>query len=475
MYNSSISTSRRLRGGAALLVFCLALTWPGAAAGQEAGPGEAADSLRAEIADLRARIDSLSRAVNDLREAGAPADETEEEEDALARLRAAAAEAAGGEGQAADTVDRPGAGEEESDFVGRQRSLQALNPEISVNADAFGFVQTDDPDSDNFALRAAEISFQSSLDPYSRAKFFVSHHAHGGGPEPFEGGHGEEGHAEEGHAEEEAGGGLALEEGYMEWVGLPAGVGVKLGKFFQNLGALNRWHEHALAFQSRSLPHIAFVGEEALAQTGASLHWLIPLDLGGTYETWFQVTRAGTGNLFGESEGPSYLGHVNGFWQLGRAWDLDLGVSAVVGDHVEEGHSFGQRLYNVEGALTWRPPARALYRELVVRGGAMILDPQLDPAEVGEEFDDSAWGGWGWLDFKFSRQWHVGGRFEWTQNPADADHTAWLAGPTLTWWQSEWVRLRAEYDYLQRGSENVMSQLLLQVTFAMGPHKHETY
>jgi len=297
----------------------------------------------------------------------------------------------------------------------------------------------------------------------------VVHHNPGGSPEPFEGGGG---HA---HGGGEEGGGFSMEEGYMEWVGLPGGVGIKLGRFFQKFGTLNRWHAHALSFQSRSLPHIAFIGEEPLAQTGASFRWLIPVDLGGTYETWFQVTRSGNGNLYGESEGPSYLGHVNGFWQLSRSWDLDLGVSAATGDHVEGAETFRQRIYNVEGALTWRPPGRSLYRELVLRGGAMFLDPDLEPEMVGEEFDDSAWGGWGWLNFKFARQWHVGGRFEWTQNPADADQTAWLAGPTLTWWQSEWVRLRAEYDYLQRDDDRVLSQLLLQVTFAMGPHKHETY
>ena len=46
---------------------------------------------------------------------------------------------------------------------------------------------------DNFIPREVEISFQSSLDPFSRAKIFVSHH--GAGPEisPFDVGHDRDG------------------------------------------------------------------------------------------------------------------------------------------------------------------------------------------------------------------------------------------------------------------------------------------
>ncbi len=118
----------------------------------------------------------------------------------------------------------------------------------------------------------------------------------------------------------------------------------------------------------------------------------------------------------------------------------------------------------------------------------MLLDPDV-PAheEHGEEEEhheeeehghrelaDRAQGFWSLAEYRFATSWLLGGRFEWTENPEDPHDTAWLAGPTLTWWQSEWVRLRAEWDYMSRGGQE-LSQLLLQVTFAMGPHKHETY
>jgi hypothetical protein len=54
--------------------------------------------------------------------------------------------------------------------------------------------------------------------------------------------------------------------------------------------------------------------------------------------------------------------------------------------------------------------------------------------------------------------------------------TQWLVSPTLTWWQSEFVRIRAEYDFLSgiEGGDG-SGMFILQATFAMGPHKHATY
>ena len=76
-------------------------------------------------------------------------------------------------------------------------------------------------------------------------------------------------------------------------------------------------------------------------------------------------------------------------------------------------------------------------------------------------------------EVNLSQQWLVGGQVGWVENPNNPEETAWMTGPALTWWQSEFVRIRAEYD-LFHGTET-KSQFLIQVTFAMGPHKHEAY
>ena len=436
-----------------------------------AGAQEPTDSLRAELARLAALVDSLSREVARLREAGQEA----EADDALARLRAAAEEAAaGGQPTAA-------AGAEDQEFVGRQRSLQALNPEISVNADIFGHLNKDDVSENNFFAREFEISIISNLDPFSRAKVFLSHHGAGAEIAPFEEGEGAHAH------EEEVGGGFSVEEGYVEWVGLPGGLGLKLGKFFQQFGQLNRWHAHALPFQTRSFPHLAFIGEESLAQSGVSVHWLAPFGgLGGTYEATVEVTRSSSEALFGEAGNLSVLGHLNGFWNLSESTDFDLGVSWIRGTY-EDDHNAGDRdLQGAEMAFTWRPPGQSRYRGFTLRGGVMALngliaeeeheDEEESEDDVSALLDERATGWWGAGELRLSQSWLVGGRFDRVQHPVDTSGTAWVLSPTLTWWQSEFVRLRLEYDLLGRSfSPDNEGRLFIQVTMAMGPHKHETY
>ena len=417
-------------------------------------PAARLDSLRAQLEVLRVRLDSLEGVV--ARGQAEDPDQGADTTDALARLRAAARAAAGG--AAAGTVAEAQGTQE---FVGRARSLQALNPEISLNGDVYASIQSEDPDAENFIPREFELSLISALDPFTRAKVFLSVEEEGGRIEVFPG-DGEE------EAQEAT---VSVEEGYIEWVALPGGVGIKVGRFFQQFGQLNRWHSHALQFQSRSLPHLAFIGEESLAQVGASAHWLLPTGGSGAYEATVEITRSGNEILFGESHGLSYLGHLNGFWQLSESTDLDLGVSALFGKHEDLAGRRGHRLFGAEMSFNWAPPQRSLYRGIVVRGGVMLSDPEAVPGISGP---DAAWGVWSLAEVKLSRSWIAGGRYEWVENPEDRTESAWLASPTLTYWQSEYVRLRAEYDILGNPG-NTTGQFTLRITFAMGPHKHETY
>ena len=445
---------KNLSGSFGAFALAMALVvGPCRAQAQDVPPAQL-DSLRAELELLRAQLDSLGAVVA----GGSVGPEVTDQDattDALARLRAAARAAAGG--AAPDTTARTQGTQE---FVGRARSLQALNPEISLNGDVYASIQSETPRTENFIPREFELSFISALDPFTRAKVFLSAEEEGGRIEVFPDG-GEEGEE----------GGVAVEEGYIEWVALPGGLGIKVGRFFQQFGQLNRWHSHALQFQSRSLPHLAFIGEESLAQDGASAHWLLPTGGSGAYEATVEVTRSRNEILFGESHRLSFLGHMNGFWQLSGSTDLDLGVSALLGDYRDLTGRRGNRLFGAEMSFNWAPPERSLYRGVVVRGGVMLSDPG---AVSGLAEPDAALGVWSLAEVKLSRQWIAGGRYEWVENPEDPTESAWLASPALTYWQSEYVRLRAEYDVLGNPG-NTTGQFTLRITFAMGPHKHETY
>lgn len=448
-------TATRTAAAPLALAGALALL-PAAARAQT--PDSPPDSLRAEVERLRAQLDSLLRVVRRVEDA-----QNASPRDPLEAIRAAAAAAAGEAKDAPPDTAAATAGA----FVGRQRSLQALNPEITVTGDLFAIVNADEPGQDNFVAREFELALQSSLDPYSRAKIFLGRHEPGGELAPFA--------HEDGH-DEHAGGEIDLEEGYVEWVNLPGGFGISLGKFRQRFGQLNRWHTHALPGQQLPLPYQAFFGEEGLGQAGVSIHWLAPLHGFGTYELWAEVARSGNEMLFGEEHAPSTLAHLNAFYDLGRATYFELGVTALGGPDGGDGGAFGSRIGGVDFALSWRPPERSRYREATLRGGAVYgrVAPRLDPETLESVGGENAFGAFAIGEYRLNQRWTLGARYEYTENPLDPEETAWLAAPTLTWWQSEYVRIRAEYDYLRRPG-GPLRQLVIQTTVAMGPHKHETY
>ncbi|MGH7482059.1 MAG: hypothetical protein ACRELV_07880, partial [Longimicrobiales bacterium] len=211
----------------------------------------------------------------------------------------------------------------------------------------------------------------------------------------------------------------------------------------------------------------AFLGEEGLAQAGLSVHWLAPWEGFGTYEVWGELIRGSSETVFGGAGKLAALAHLNAFYELSPAAYVEVG--GLTGRREELGERFGTRVYGLDGTLSWRPPARAKFTGASLRA-AYVRSRRDGPAGVTLDAD----GGFLIGEYQFAQRWHVGARYEWTENPAEPDESSTLLAPTLTWWQSEFVRLRAEYDVLRRPGDDVR-QFVLQATFAMGPHRHETY
>src|SRR3954468_11456205 len=85
------------------------------------------DSLAAQVRQLRVRLDSLLRAMGN--QASAPAKPAAPANDELAALRAAAAQASGGQAESAQGADTL------MQAMGRERNQSQLNPEIGVTGD----------------------------------------------------------------------------------------------------------------------------------------------------------------------------------------------------------------------------------------------------------------------------------------------------------------------------------------------------
>ena len=384
------------------------------------------DSLATQLRALRARLDSIVATLGRGLQPSPPLGGADD----LAALRAAAAAARGDSSQRADTAAP-------TQFVGRERNQSPLNPEIGVTGDVRGYATARGVQRDNFDPREFEIGFQSALDPYSHTKIFVSIE----------------------------GGAASLEEGYAYWTGLPGRVRLDVGKFRQQFGELNRWHLHAVPETEYPLALTSYLGEDGLAGTGLSLYRAFGGF--GTHELVAQVTRsASDAELFGDGGRPTYLAHLLNFWQLGRSAYMQIGGTALYGTNPDS--ALRTRVGGLEFRLTWRPPARALYREWTLRGELLAL--QKEVAGAGP----TRLGGYVGTTYKLNQRFIAGVRYDYVESPEFGEVTRQLV-PSLTMWQSEWVFLRAQYQWQQVASATATHQLAVQAVWAIGPHKHETY
>ena len=414
----------------AALVAAACLAAPAAPLAAQQPTQRQVDSLAAQLRALRARLDSIVAAMGQRPAVGAPPPAAPPGDD-LAALRAAASAARGDSSQraAADTMP--------TQFVGRERNQAQLNPEIGVTGDVRAYATTAGVQRDNFVPREFEIGFQSALDPYSHTKIFVS--------------------IEDGVA--------SLEEGYAYWTGMPGRIRIDLGRFRQQFGELNRWHLHAVPETEYPLVVTSYLGGDGLAGTGLSVYRAF----GGlgTHELTAQVTRsASDAELFGDGGRPTYLVHLLNFWQLGRSTYMQIGGTGLYGTNPDS--ALRTRVGGLEFRLTWRPPLRAMYHEWTLRGELLALQKQVAGA------GPTRFGGYASSTYKLNQRFIAGVRYDYVESPDFGVITRQVI-PSLTMWQSEWVFLRAQYQWQRVANAPATNQLAFQAVWAIGPHKHETY
>ncbi|HEX9728755.1 MAG TPA: hypothetical protein VGA37_09655 [Gemmatimonadales bacterium] len=412
------------------LLAVVAATTPAAARAQEP---TRADSLEAQLRALRARIDSLEQVLQRLTRQSRDSTPVRDE---LAALRAAARQAAGPVDSAAT--------EAPAQFSSRTRNLSSLNPEISATADVRVQGSRPGPQEDNFDVREFEISLQSALDPYASTKIFV------------------------GLSEEE----VAIEEGYAYWTGLPGHLRLDFGRFRQQVGELNRWHSHALPQSEMPLVLSEFLGDEGLVGDGLSLFWLVPAGGGalGTHELTAQVSLGKNEVLFDDGRRLSYLGHLNNFWALSPSTYFQVGGTALYGRNPDT--DLQTTVFGIDARFTWVPPSRAQYQSFTLRGEGYAIRREVAGA------GPTRYGGYASAVYQLSRRLFAGTRVDYVERLGGGGDYVWSVVPGLTWWQSEWVYLRAEWQHLSSpaGASRVTGdRFLVQAVWSVGPHKHETY
>src|SRR5246500_4323735 len=188
-------------------------------------------------------------------------------------------------------------------------AAKALNPDISVIGDFIGALGGNSQQNavslqpiPAFQMHESEVGFQSIIDPYARGDFFLSF--------------GEEG--------------VNLEEGYITFTALPAGIVAKVGKMRAAFGKVNTFHNHVLPWVDRPLLTNNLVGgEDGIDDAGVSIERIFPAPKGIFLEATGQVFRGDSSDVFQSSQRSdvSTVLHLRGYRDLNESTNLDLGLS----------------------------------------------------------------------------------------------------------------------------------------------------
>jgi hypothetical protein len=291
-------------------------------------------------------------------------------------------------------------------------------------------------------LQESEASFQAIVDPYARADFFLAI--------------GEEG--------------IEVEEGYITFPTVPGGLLIKAGKMRANFGRLNAFHNHTLPWVDRPLVMFNLLGgatgdpDTGIKDAGISVSRLLPM--GGLFvEATGEVFRGDSGTLFssGRRQDVSAVGHLRAYRDLSESTNLEIGGSYARG-HNDQGSEFLTQLYGTDVTLRWRPLRRAIYQSFA--GRAELVWSRREQSSGLEE----AFGGFVSADYRLSRRWFLGGRYDWSDRAREADVRDRGFSVVTTFWPSEFTQLRGQYRRTRFGDGPTANEFLFQTLFTIGAH-----
>jgi hypothetical protein len=340
-------------------------------------------------------------------------------------------------------------------FGGASGNAKLLNPDISLIGDFIGTAghNTVSP-SRSLELHESEVGLQAIIDPYARADAFISF--------------GETG--------------VNVEEAYVTFTSLPAGLLLKVGKMRADFGKVNTTHNHALPFIDRPLVTDNLVGgEDGIDDAGMSLSRFLPAPKNWFLEGTAQVFRGDSDDVFQalQRQDLSVVGHLRAYRDLSESTNLDLGVSYARG-HNNAGvgttfnpENFLTNLYSADATLRWKPLRRAIYHSFLFRSELFwSARDQVSPANFFQT--QHAFGMYSNVEYRVNRRWTVGGRFDRSGHATDARLTDSGFSGILTYWPSEFSQIRGQYRFGHLATApndfSNANEFLFQFLFVMGAH-----
>ena len=292
-----------------------------------------------------------------------------------------------------------------------------------------------------------------------------------------------------------------LEEAYIQTMpnfGLPSGLSIKAGRAIWTLGYLNEHHAHADDFADRPLPYRVFLNK-SFNDDGAEISYVLPTDFyseigGGVFR--------GDDFPFGSGDGED-IGARSAFVRVGG--DIGNDQSWRLGGYVLSGKAKGGRssnedavtfigdtsLYVADLRYTWAPTGNAHEQEVILQGESFWRNEDgtyedTDASTGAVDFDGPSSGWYAQAVYKFDPQWRIGARYAQLEAPDvptrlnesaldSSGHNPKAYAAMIDWTNSEFSRVRLQYNHevLSDGKDD--KQIILQYTMGLGAHGAHKY
>ena len=292
---------------------------------------------------------------------------------------------------------------------------------------------------------------------------------------------------------------IELEEAYIQTLpstGLPTGSRIKAGRAFWTLGYLNEHHAHADDFADRPLPYRVYLNK-AYNDDGVQLSYVLPTDIyseigGGAFRgDDFPAGGSQTG-LDAWSAYARIGGDIgdNQSWRIG-AYFLSSDLNSRTSN--EDTVTFiGQSdLYAADLRYTLAPSGNSTQSEVILQAEYFQRseDGTYEDTNAGTgavSFDDKSNGWYLQGVYKFAPSWRVGARYSQMNTPGvpaglvnsaldSGGHDPETISVMTDWTNSEFGRIRLQYNREELAQGSSDDQYLLQYVISIGAHGAHAY
>jgi hypothetical protein len=305
-------------------------------------------------------------------------------------------------------------------------------------------------------------------------------------------------------AEHEGATEVELEEAFIQTLGLGDGMTVKAGRFFSEIGYLNKQHAHTWDFADAPLIYRGLFGNN-LIDDGLQFTYIAPtevfLQLGSEILSGSRHPAAGRSNGIGAWTAFADIGGDIGIehsWQLGLShWQANDIEGRESGGHAHGGgaaetpsFSGNSKINALDLVYKWAPNGNPKNQHFNFQfeyfdreeNGTVTMLNSGPPLETSS-YDGSQKGWYAQAAYKFAPQWRAGLRYDQLESDnrgSDVDvlseagldnegHTPKRYSVMLEWLPSEFSRARLQYNQ-DESYEQTDNQIFLQYTMSLGSH-----